>query len=229
MPQRPVTYTLILFLALLLCPAGLSHLLFPHASLPADINAVTHSPWTLLTHAFMHGSRLHLALNILVITPFALIIANSSRRPLALLIATFVCGTLTGAALFILTAHGTPQTLVGASAGALAIMTLAVARLLNNHFLNSTSLSLPTLALALLIAIVAFALPSLTAAERMAHLGGILAGIGLALLILRGSPRRTPSLSSHKPSAPQHISHRLRRSGFSSLSPDEQDLLRRPR
>lgn len=101
--------------------------IFTWFSLPADLSTLVRRPWTIITYMFMHDGVWHMLGNVLWIWCFGYILQDLTGN--GKLIPLFLYGGLAGAVLFLLSynifpglaAQATLSTVVGASAGAMAI------------------------------------------------------------------------------------------------------------
>ena len=101
--------------------------IFGWFSLPADLSTLVRRPWTIITYMFMHDGVWHMLGNVLWIWCFGYILQDLTGN--GKLIPLFLYGGLAGGILFLLSynifpglaAQASLATVVGASAGAMAI------------------------------------------------------------------------------------------------------------
>lgn len=204
--------------------------------LPRTAEAWLHAPWTAITYMFVQYDPLHLLMNILWLYMFGSILDRfvSGRRIFAL----YVGGGLCGAAGYLI-ANSVPSVfsesigLTGASASILAIMSAAMVlrpgMRLRLVLFGEASLKVVGLIAILLVILATGAGNYVTHA---AHAGGFLAGIAFALLRLgkKRIPVRIISADGQQSAEPcqdtlDELLDKIRRSGFSSLTPGERSRL----
>lgn len=200
--------------------------------------ALRHQPWGIITYTWWHNDLLSLGLNSLSLYGLArLYDERQGQGPRFLL--TFVWGSLWGAIFYALVAYlsamlGLIQIfpLYGASAGVCALA-FRLAMCAPRRKLRFMGLQLNFL----LLLLVLYALITLLSGENiggiLAHLGGALYGIVIALNEAKhtkpreakrdkeGSTTQGLSLQAEQ----EALSRRLRESGYKSLSPEEQEKL----
>lgn len=142
-------------------------------------------PWRLLTGPMLHGSLMHLLMNVSGMLALGPIIELSVHRKLVALV--WMAGALAGS---LLSWAASPATSVGASGGLMSlfgfllVMSWRRKALLPPGFLNSLLRDLLATAL---FGILAWAI-----IDNAAHAGGLLAGVSIALLVFRQSKGGLP-------------------------------------
>ncbi|MCS6918121.1 MAG: rhomboid family intramembrane serine protease [Chitinophagales bacterium] len=169
------------------------NMLLRHIALPAALPELLHRPWTVITYAFTHVNLLHLLFNALMLFWFGKLLCEFVGP--RLLLPLFIGGALAGA-LFFLAAYNLMPALVprrestqliGASAGAMAVM-VAAATLVPDYMmflLLFGAVRIKWIAVALLL-LSLIALPGPNSGGQFAHLGGALTGFLYIRLLQRG-------------------------------------------
>jgi rhomboid protease GluP len=138
-------------------------------------------PWTMfISHAFLHGGFLHMAMNMAVLA--ALGKAAADRYGAGAVLPTFVLGAVGGGAFFGLVS-ASPVPMVGASGAVFAFLGLWIVadwRRLRARGASTGPIVSRVVTLALLNALFFFALSGMLAWE--AHLGGFLIGVLLGMI-----------------------------------------------
>lgn len=210
-------------------------------------------PWTLVTYMFSQYDLLHVVFNMLWFYWFGTLfrMTASARHLLTL----YFCGGLAGAVLFMAgymvlpMFHSAYGSLIGSSAAVIAIVT-AVAILMPHfkmHMLFIGSVSVKWIAIVTVI-LVLIGVTGSNAGGEIAHIGGIIAGILYALWMKRGCHifsftlhrRSKPTTAHHSASTDNTTStglsrderaeldsilDKIKKSGYSSLTSAERDLL----
>ena len=220
--------------------------------LPSSLPALLMAPWTVVTYMFAQYDILHLAFNLLWLYWFGQVMLL--RCSPSQLLTLYLYGGLAGAALFIVAFNllplfaGTTGMLIGSSAAVMAIVT-ATAILLPDfrmQLLLIGSIKLKWIACGAALLVLLGASGS-NAGGEMAHAGGIIAGAIFATQLRRGhditAPARklsariasalTPAAKpTHTPTIPPDpqadldiILDKIKRSGYSALTPDERRRL----
>lgn len=164
-----------------------------------DIRLLIYRPWTLLTYMFVQYDVMHLVINMLWLYMFASVLQRVIS-PLRLRLA-YIAGGVVGAAGYLMSAWLYPAAvgsgLVGASAAVLSIMAAAMILRPNlkfNLFLfGEASLKIVGL-IALLLVVIATDMGDY--GTHLAHAGGFIAGLALALM-WRSNSRRKPTVILH--------------------------------
>lgn len=151
-------------------------------SLPSDLHRVMSHPWTILTYMFTHISFVHLTVNMLWLVGFGPTLRGNGR----LTILTYLAGGLTGGLMFLLTqtlSDDKASILAGASASVIAV-TLTAAVLSPSRRLDMLLFGNVKLKWVALIAVITMFAGSRTfSASTVAHLGGVIAGLVIAVVV----------------------------------------------
>lgn len=255
MPGRLIAVNVIVFVALRLAViAGLFagatdplHTVLAAVELPSRWDMLIRAPWTLLTYMFAQYEVLHLLFNMLWLYWFGAVMLL--RCTPSQMLALYIYGGIGGAALFLAGYNtlplfaGSTGMLIGSSAAVMAIVS-ATALLLPDfrlHLLFIGAVKLKWIALATVVIVLIGVGGSNTGGE-VAHVGGILTGVAFALLLRRGcditrpartllsrsarTPRSTPpTISGDDRRDLDAILDKIKRSGYSSLTPAERSRL----
>ncbi|MCM1110613.1 MAG: rhomboid family intramembrane serine protease [Clostridium sp.] len=206
--------------------------------LPASPEALLRAPWTIVTYMFSQYEIFHLMFNILWLWWFGkfFLDARSGRSLLRL----YLGGGILGGLCFIFAANmipgiGSGAALIGSSASVLAIVT-ATALIMPNRTIRLFLIGDVRLKW---LAIIMIAIDLLNGGNA-AHIGGILVGAAYwyastRTTLFSGRPRfriRRPAKTSPVGTAPltdqdklDLLLDKIRRSGYSSLTPAERDTL----
>jgi membrane associated rhomboid family serine protease len=147
-------------------------------------------PWRLLTGPMLHGSIMHLLMNVSAMIALGPVLERSAHRKL--LAPVWLAGALAGS---LFSWAALPANSVGASGGLMGIfgfllvMSWRRRNLLPSDFLNGL--------LRNLLATAAFGALAWTVIDNAAHLGGFLAGGSIGLLVFRQSAGELPLGDSH--------------------------------
>lgn len=229
------------------------HAVLRMVELPSALSALITVPWTVVTYMFAQYDILHLIFNILWLYWFGEVMLY--RCTPSQLFVLYLYGGLAGGLLFIAGYSlfpffaGTQGLLIGSSASVMAIVT-ATAILMPDfrmRFLLLGSIRLKWIAIASLV-LVLLGVSGSNAGGEIAHVGGIAAGTIFALRLRRGrditrpvtrlwawltapratsasSPRREPTLGADDRAALDAILDKIKRSGYSALTPEERRRL----
>ncbi len=210
LPGATATWTLaginaVTFMVILATGAGES--LSLSASLATDLL----QPWRLVTYMFAQRGAAHLLGNLI-----PLILAGveyERRRGGRNLVLVYMTGGLAGAVAFlaVTSTSGVDAVLTGCSGSVLAVL----AALLCGH---SRSLIRSILSMALLVLVLGVGVLGPNPAGSMAHVAGLLAGAILGITVNNRMERRQNNLR-------KSAVEKALRSGYASLSNDEQQLL----
>lgn len=204
--------------------------------MPRSAEVWLQAPWTAITYMFVQYDPLHLLMNMLWLYMFGSILGGfvSARRVFAL----YVTGGLCGAAGYLI-ANSVPSSfsgtvgLTGASASILAIMSAAMI-LRPKMRLRLVLFGDASLKVVGLIAVLLVIITTGTGnyGTHAAHAGGFFAGVAFALLdsMVKKVPARSMAAGGVPGSEPcqdtlDELLDKIRRSGFSSLTPDERSRL----
>lgn len=173
-------------------PGGFVSLLILKLSLPAGFSDIITQPWAFITYMFLHQEFFHIFFNMLVLywtgKLFTEYLGNDK------LWATYILGGLSGAILYVLAYNlfpafnGAGATLIGASAGVIAVM-VAVATLLPDytvHLILFGPVKLKYIAI-FSILLYAISIPDGNAGGNIAHLGGALFGFVMIKQLRNGN------------------------------------------
>lgn len=198
--------------------------------LPASLAALLIRPWTIFTYMWTQYDVLHLMLNMLWFYWFATMFTTCRPRGAALL-SLYIAGGLAGAVLYIAVNLISPTTggaLIGSSAAVMAIVT-AVALLMPRvrmQLLFLGGIEVRWIALATLLIMLA-GTDAGNLGSLLAHLGGVLAGGIWAIASIRRTMNKKQATvgTSSAATSLDTILDKIRKSGYSSLTPDERDRL----
>lgn len=211
-------------------------------------------PWTLVTYMFAQYDLLHIVFNMLWLYWFGtmFMMTSSSRRLLTLYICGGLSGAVLFMAGYMALPmfHGSYGSLIGSSASVIAIVT-AVAILMPRfkmHLLLIGSVSVKWIAIVTIVLVLIGVIGS-NAGGEIAHIGGVIAGVLYALWMKRSHgvagryTRRSPTphssygtTTSDRPESSKGLSRserdqldtildKIKKSGYSSLTPEERDRL----
>ncbi|MBB3054694.1 rhomboid family protein [Mucilaginibacter gotjawali] len=234
---------------------NLDRLTTEYLLLPASLHKLLTHFWTPLTYMFMHAGIFHILFNMLWLYWFGQIFEEflGKKRTVGL----YLMGGFAGAFLFVFCYNVLPfytqlhvadnSTLVGASAGVMAVM-VATATQLPNYTIPLILIGPVKLKWLVLFFIVVdfFGITSANAGGELSHLGGALIGFIYIKQLQKGNdwiagitkifkPRPKLRVVSSNPSgrssgAPRQeeidlILDKISRSGYDSLSKQEKDIL----
>lgn len=172
-----------LFLYLFRVNGNWLELIIDYISVPADMGKLIFQPWSLCTYMFVHIDLMHILFNMLVL----FWTGNLFNEYLGgkKLLSTYFLGALSGAVFYILSYNIFPvftdfvtfSSLIGASAGVLAILT-AIATLLPEYQVQLLFFGMVRLKFIAIFSIILYAIsiPQGNAGGHIAHLGGALFG-----------------------------------------------------
>jgi membrane associated rhomboid family serine protease len=170
---------------------GIGFSLQSYLSLPSDIIAFLHHPWTLVTYMITQYNLLHLLFNMLCLYWFGqvLLLTLSERHLLWL----YIVGGLVGGLLYLAVYNLVPTfshnyaMLCGSSASVLAVMTAAAFRS-PDYRLNLLLIGPVRLRWIAIITIVLAVIGTGggNAGGEVAHIGGVIAGAWFGLMLRRG-------------------------------------------
>ena len=170
---------------------GIGFSLQSYLSLPSDISAFLHHPWTLVTYMITQYNLLHLLFNMLCLYWFGqvLLLTLSERHLLWL----YIVGGLVGGLLYLAVYNLVPTfshnyaMLCGSSASVLAVMTAAAFRS-PDYRLNLLLIGPVRLRCIAIITIVLAVIGTGggNAGGEVAHIGGVIAGAWFGLMLRRG-------------------------------------------
>lgn len=180
-------------LAMLVMPLfGVSAAVIASAvELPSEWLAVAHRPWTLFTYMLMHGSLMHIFMNMLCLYWFGRVFAEFNTQKQ--LVTLYVLSGL-GGALAYLAAYATlpvfaasHSSLVGASAAVLGIM-VAIGVQAPNYRINLLIVGSVAMKWVVLTTLFLMLISSedTNLGGSVAHIGGIAVGAAYALLLKTG-------------------------------------------
>ncbi|MDE6370645.1 MAG: rhomboid family intramembrane serine protease [Duncaniella sp.] len=238
MPLRIVAVNVALFIILRFTAAvavvsghpDFIYALLTWLELPASLPALLVRPWTIFTYMWTQYDVLHLMLNMLWFYWFATMFATCRPRGAALL-SLYIAGGLAGAVLYIAVNLISPTTggaLIGSSAAVMAIVT-AVALLMPRvrmQLLFLGGIEVRWIAVATLIIMLA-GTDAGNLGSLLAHLGGVVAG-GIWAMASHRRPihkKRSAAGTESATASLDTILDKIRKSGYSSLTPDERDRL----
>lgn len=153
-----------------------------YISVPSNMKMLLIQPWSIFTYMFVHVDFMHILFNMLILFWTGSLLEYLGGKKL---LSTFILGGLSGAIFYILsynlfpafTDQVTYSSLIGASAGVLAVLT-AVATLLPDYQVNLLFFGPVKLKFVAIfsIALYAFSIPLGNSGGHIAHLGGALYG-----------------------------------------------------
>ncbi len=217
---------LILKITWLIAPDTLNNVI-ELTALPNNWGAMVAVPWSLLSYMFLHVDFWHLLVNMLWLGCFGILLERLvSRR---WLLAIYLIGGIVGGVFYLsISTIGTAATdatgLVGASAATLSIIAATAVCVPNRHLRLPIvgRVQLRWLAIAGLCIFVCASL-EMSTTQFAAHLGGLIAGLCLALtftLIARRHQWHMERLAKER-IATNALLNKARRSGYASLSREE--------
>ncbi len=187
-------------------------------TVPSDIYQLAERPWSIVSYMFLHSNIYHIIINLsFLIIGGAIYEHNVSSLRVAF---TYVMGGITGAIayiLFYINSDITTATLIGGSAGVIAIYSAIVAHRINpkaNINTNKIRRLFPVWLLILYALYCVFGIAGGNAGGNIAHLGGILAGVAI------GFPIHTKTVKEKDP-----LITKVEQSGFASLTDAERKEL----
>ena len=226
-------------------------LMLAQVELPSTLRALMFKPWTLLTYMFAQYDLLHVVFNMLWLYWFGTLftMVSTGRRLLTLYITGGIAGALFYLAGYAVLPmfHSSYGSLIGSSAAVIAVVT-AVAILMPHfsmHLMFIGSVKVKWIAI-VTIALVLIGVTGSNAGGEIAHIGGVAAGALYAWRLKH--PRRKPSPRTRTTSASgpstsssagtgtggltreerqqlDSILDKIKKSGYSSLTAGERDLL----
>lgn len=199
-------------------------------TLPSSWGALARSPWSLLTYMFAQYDIWHLLFNMLWLWWTGRLLA--SLRGDRTLVTVYLTGGIAGAVTFLFCGmtSSTAGYLTGSSCAVLAVMTcvavIAPSHRLNLLFFGSVKLIwVVAVSLLLYLADTDFSAP----AAALAHLTGVVSGVAAGLLLRRPIRRKSPHkglmIDPDEDLILNGLLDKIRRSGYSSLTPKERSML----
>lgn len=161
--------------------------------LPPDVDKLMSRPWTILTHMFVHDSTLRMVGNVLWLWAFGYILQDLSGNNK--LIPLFIYGSLTCAALFVLTWNIFPRLaallpdvapLEGGAAGVMAIAIATTMLAPDYRIFPMIKGGIPLWVLTIVFVVIDFTSIRGNAAEYIGHLGGGCMGFVFVYQLRRG-------------------------------------------
>ena len=217
--------------------------------LPSRLSMLARAPWTVLTYMFAQYDVLHILFNMLWLYWFGTIMLY--RCTPAQMLTLYLYGGLGGALLFLAAYNllplfaGSTGMLIGSSASVMAIVT-ATAILMPDfgmRLLFIGDVKLKWIALAT-VALVLLGVSGANAGGEIAHVGGIIVGCVFGMMLKRGTditrpvrrlfdrrparrpgPRPAPTIGDDDRRDLDAILDKIKRSGYSALTPDERRRL----
>ena len=214
-----------------------------------DAELLARAPWTVLTYMFAQYDVLHILFNMLWLYWFGTIMLY--RCTPAQMLTLYLYGGLGGALLFLAAYNllplfaGSTGMLIGSSASVMAIVT-ATAILMPDfgmRLLFIGDVKLKWIALAT-VALVLLGVSGANAGGEIAHVGGIIVGCVFGMMLKRGTditrpvrrlfdrrparrpgPRPAPTIGDDDRRDLDAILDKIKRSGYSALTPDERRRL----
>ncbi|MBJ2187358.1 MAG: rhomboid family intramembrane serine protease [Muribaculaceae bacterium] len=186
----------------------------PDISLGGDWYATASEPWRLAAYSLLHNRPQHLVINLALLLSFGSRYETSTSA-LRLLV-VFIAGGIMGGTLFAAASAAsgnTSVTLCGSSAAVIAVMCACQTDRRSGFSVWGLS---PFFVPILLTLDSIMGLFGSNTGGSLAHIGGIIAGVAAGLLANR------PSTGSNHPG---HIIGKAERSGYSSLTGEERDIL----
>ncbi len=157
--------------------------IFRYFTLPADPGALARRPWTIITYMFMHDSVWHMLGNVLWIWAFGFILQDLSGP--GKLIPLFLYGGVAGGIFFLLSynifpglrAYSGVATVIGGSAGAMAIAIATTVLAPNYRLFPMINGGIPLWVLTLIYIVIDIAMiTGSNTGGHIAHLGGAVIG-----------------------------------------------------
>jgi membrane associated rhomboid family serine protease len=173
--------------------------IFRWFSLPADLGDLARRPWTIITYMFMHDDVWHMLGNVIWIWVFGYILQDLTGN--SKLIPLFLYGGVAGGLLFLLSYNIFPglreqapvATVVGASAGAMAIAIATTVLAPGYRFFPMINGGIPLWVITLIYVIIDIAMISgSNGGGHIAHIGGALIGYIFINRMKRGQDWSTP-------------------------------------
>ncbi|MDE7153937.1 MAG: rhomboid family intramembrane serine protease [Muribaculaceae bacterium] len=229
-----ILLNILIFIAIRVSSAIAGDVWISMFTLPDSWRALAHSPWSLMTYMFAQYDVWHLLFNMLWLwwTGRLLATLHGDRS----LVTVYLAGGFAGALTFLIYGMLSPTAgyLTGSSCSVLAVMTCAAvtgpSHRLNLLFFGSVKLIwVVAVSLLLYLADTDFSAP----AAALAHLGGVLSGVVAGLLLRLPARRKTSHKTPREPllADPDDnlildgLLDKIRRSGYTSLTPAERSLL----
>ena len=173
--------------------------IFNWFSLPADLSTLARRPWTLITYMFMHASVWHMVGNVIWIWIFGYILQDLTGN--GKIIPLFLYGGIAGGVLFLISYNVFPglrvnapvATVVGASAGAMAIAIATTVLAPGYRMFPMINGGIPLWVITLIYIIVDVAMISVeNSGGHIAHIGGAILGYVFVLQLRKGNDWSAP-------------------------------------
>jgi len=173
--------------------------IFNWFSLPADLSTLVRRPWTIITYMFMHDGVWHMLGNILWIWCFGYILQDLTGN--GKLIPLFLYGGFAGGILFLLSynifpglgAQATLATVVGASAGAMAIAIATTVLAPGYRIFPMINGGIPLWVLTLIFVIIDVAsITGTNGGGHITHIGGAIIGYFFVQQLQKGRDWSAP-------------------------------------
>lgn len=173
--------------------------IFRYFTLPADLGTLARRPWTIITYMFMHDSVWHMLGNVLWIWAFGFILQDLTGP--GKLIPLFLYGGVAGGIFFLLSynifpglrAYSAVATVIGGSAGAMAIAIATTVLAPNYRLFPMINGGIPLWVLTLIYIVIDIAMiTGSNTGGHIAHLGGAVIGYIFILQLKKGSDWSTP-------------------------------------
>jgi membrane associated rhomboid family serine protease len=173
--------------------------IFSWFSLPADLSTLARRPWTLITYMFMHDGVWHMLGNVIWIWVFGYILQDLTGN--GKIIPLFLFGGVAGGILFLISYNAFPglrvnmpiATVVGASAGAMAIAIATTVLAPGYRIFPMINGGIPLWVITLIYIIVDVAMISSdNSGGHIAHIGGALMGYIFILQLRKGNDWSVP-------------------------------------
>ena len=218
----------VLLRLLLLCSPAAGWSVLRWCELPCGVLPMLHRMWSLLTYMWVQTDGVHLLCNMLCLCWFGLMLPQGCGWSVGRL---YVCGGVCGGLLYAIVGAASGNTLIGSSAAviavAMAVTVVIPKRRVTLPVIGPVQLMWITVALVTVdVASVAFG----DLSGHVAHLGGMLSGLlaGWQMRKWRFTPIQIQSNTEREdmqePTTEQILS-KVRRSGHSSLTPEERKIL----
>lgn len=231
-----------------------SNLIVEWFSMPSNIDLFLLRPWSIISYGFLHGGFFHLVSNLIVLYFIGnLFIDYFTHKQL---LSFYLSGTVFGGLLYLVSyaifpaLQGTSATLVGASAGVMAIF-IGIATYIPNYEINFRFIGYVKLwkLAAFFIILDLIQIPSGNSGGHIAHIGGALFGFlyiqqvkktsisfknPFATFFNKRSTLKTVYKSKKKSTKKEQQSNqekidaildKISKSGYESLSQEEKNLL----
>ncbi|MDE6703079.1 MAG: rhomboid family intramembrane serine protease [Muribaculaceae bacterium] len=217
-PVILITVNIVVFIIIAVVSLGGGNIL-SWLGLQSSFCALQNHPWTPLTYAFSQANLLQLIFNMLWLYCFGMLfmICGTARQ----LIALYILGALSGAVTYMSVATffdiSSPWLLMGSSAAVISIA-VAVAMMMPDFEINLPLFG-PTKIkwiVGFVVVIFLLGLSTPNAGGNLAHIGGVVAGVAGALIILSKKRRDNSNATDY-----DRLADKIRRSGFETLSAKE--------